>query len=83
MQEARAVQMDNHRMGRRPALGRKNFTHRLRVLGIRAEAVDRLRGECDKLTVAQRLHGSLDLDLSRSDNPHHGADSTKARRECP
>ena len=82
MQETRAVQMDDHRMGGGPALGLKDLAHGIRVLGIGAEPVNGFGGECDELAVAQRLHGSLKFNLTRSDDPHHGADSTKARHKC-
>src|ERR1700686_5773037 len=53
MQEARAVQMDDDRMRRRPALGLKYLAHRGRVLRIRTETIVGLGGEGDELAVAQ------------------------------
>ncbi len=71
MQEARAIQVDDDRMVGRPPLGRKNFAHRRRILRIGAQPIDGLGGKSHELTVAQGLHGSVDLNLGRSDNSNH------------
>src|SRR5579871_2588547 len=75
MHESGTVQMNNHWMVRRPPLRGKDLTNRCRVRRIGPESVDRFRGKCNELTVAQRLHGSLNLNLSSSDNSNHGAES--------
>ena len=66
------VEVDDHRMGRRPALGLENPAHGGRVLRIRSEPVYGLRGKSDQLAIAQRLHSGLDLDLGSPDDANHG-----------
>ncbi len=73
VQETRAVQMHDNRMGLRTALGLEDLAHRSRVLRICAEPVDRFRRKRDQLAVTQRLYGGLDLDLCGPDYFHHGA----------
>ena len=46
--------------------------------GVRAESVDRLGRKRDQLTVAQRLHGGIELELRRAHDLHHGGDCTGA-----
>ncbi len=83
-QEARAVEMHDHRMIARPALRLEDLADRGRVLRVGAQPVDRLRRKSNELAVAQRLHGGLDLDLGSSDHSNHDdADSSKAGRSFP
>jgi hypothetical protein len=72
VQEARAVQMHDDRVGLGTALGLEDLAHRRRVLRVGAEAVDGFRRERDQLTVAQSLHGGFDLDLGCADDTYHG-----------
>ena len=72
MQKAGAVQVNNDGMVDRPALGGKDLAYRRRILRIGPEPVDRFGRKCHELTIAQRLHGSLNLNLGSSDNANHG-----------
>jgi hypothetical protein len=72
MQKAWAIQVNDDGMVHRPPLSCKDLAHRRRVLGIGPEPVHGFGGKCHELTVAQRLHGSLYLNLGSSDNSNHG-----------
>ena len=61
LQVARMIDVHDHRMRRRPALGAEDLAHGVRVVGVRAEAVDRFRRKRDQLAGAQRFDGVLDL----------------------
>src|SRR6202023_2422896 len=74
VQEARAVEVNDHRMVRRTSLRLENLHYGGRVLGVCAEAIDGLGRKCHELAVAQRLHGALDLDLGSSDDTNHRCD---------
>ncbi len=71
MQEARAVEVHDHRVTRRAALDLEDLGHRGRVLRVGAEAVHGLGGKRDQLAVAQCLHGGVDFDLGGSDGANH------------
>ena len=64
--------MNDDRMGPqgRP-LASKILTNSGRVLRVRAQPVHGFGGKCHELTVAQGLHGSLDLNLGSSDDADH------------
>ena len=80
MQEARAIEMNDDGMSRRPPLSLENLSDRSRVLRVRAQPVDRLGGKGHELAVAQCLHGCLDLDLGCSDDTDHSdVNSSKLR----
>ncbi len=71
MQITRAVQMNDDGMTGGPALGFEDLADRGGVLCIRTQAVNGLGGKRHELTVAQGLHGRVDLDLGCSDNSNH------------
>jgi len=72
-------------MAGRTAFELEDAPHRGRVLRVGAESIDGLGREGDELTVAQRLHGSLDLDLGSSDDTNHRfkEDSSKPPAPAP
>ena len=63
----------------RTTLDLEDPAHGDRILRVGAEPIDGLGRESHELTVAQRLHGGLDLNLGGSDDTDHkiGGDSTK------
>src|SRR5579864_4295434 len=75
MQVTRAVEVDDHRMVGRTLLELEDPAHGGRILRVGAESVDGLGRKSHELTVAQRLHGSFDLDLGGSDDTDHKMDS--------
>src|SRR5580658_163602 len=80
MQKARAVEVNNDGVRRRPPLSLENLPNCGRVLRVSAQPINRLGRKGHELAVAQCLHGCLDLDLGSSyDADHSGMNSSKPR----